>query len=35
MGLLDDVQAVPRRTMTLFLLADVSGSMRGSKRCYS
>ena len=31
MGLLDDVQAVPRRTMTLFLLADVSGSMRGSK----
>lgn len=31
MGVLDDVQAVPRRTMTLFLLADVSGSMRGSK----
>ena len=31
MSLLDDVQAVPRRTMTLFLLADVSGSMRGSK----
>ncbi|MBQ7530275.1 MAG: hypothetical protein IJT12_01035 [Paludibacteraceae bacterium] len=26
-----DVEAVPRRTMTLFLLADVSGSMRGSK----
>lgn len=29
--LLDGVQAMPRRTMTLFFLADVSGSMRGSK----
>ena len=29
--LLEGVQAVPRRTMTLFLLADGSGGMRGSK----
>ena len=26
-----DVESVPRRTMTLFFLADTSGSMEGSK----
>ena len=31
MSLLDDVESIPRRTMHLFFLADVSGSMRGAK----
>lgn len=31
MGLLDSVESVPRRTMTMFFLIDTSGSMDGSK----
>ena len=31
MGLYDDTVGVPRRTMVLFFLVDVSGSMTGSK----
>ena len=31
MSLLDEVESVPRRTMTLFFLIDTSGSMVGSK----
>lgn len=31
MGLLDETVEVPRRTMTLFFLLDVSGSMEGQK----
>ena len=31
MSLLDDVESVPRRTMTLFFVIDTSGSMVGNK----
>ena len=31
MSLLDDVESVPRRTMTLFFVIDTSGSMAGNK----
>ena len=31
MGLLDETESVPRRTMTLFFLIDTSGSMEGNK----
>ena len=31
MSLLDDVESVPRRTMTLFFMIDTSGSMAGNK----
>ncbi len=31
MSLLDEVESVPRRTMTLFFLIDTSGSMAGNK----
>ena len=31
MSLLDDVESVPRRTMTLFFVIDTSGSMIGNK----
>ena len=31
MSLLDEVESVPRRTMTLFFMIDTSGSMLGSK----
>lgn len=30
-GLLDSVESVPRRTMTMFFMIDTSGSMEGSK----
>lgn len=31
MGLLDEIESVPRRTMTLFFMIDTSGSMMGNK----